>query len=205
MIALPCPLPDRPMQAIAGTGCGAPDVRIASHVADADRLFISDYESFFEFTRRDGTGVPARRSQHRQEQCDRMRRNPTPAKLRQTVLCSVPRRALFLHVRCCFYTLPRSGHHVMEHTVKYTPHSDSSAGHDAGDANTPLSGHRCAIAPAGASGHVGMSGEAGQPHCVDSRRMTMSRSKGATQCSDGSTGDRAWSVCPENDRYGCDG
>lgn len=64
----------------------------------------------------------------------------------------------------------------MEHTVKHTPHSDSSAGHDAGDANTPLPGHLCALAPAGASGHVGMSGEAGQPYCVDARRMTMSRS-----------------------------
>ncbi|WP_174965894.1 hypothetical protein [Burkholderia ubonensis] len=58
MIALPCPLPDRPMQAIAGTGCGAPDVRMASHIADASRSLISDYESFFEFTRRDGQACP---------------------------------------------------------------------------------------------------------------------------------------------------
>lgn len=79
----------------------------------------------------------------------------------------------------------------MEHTVKHTPHSDPSAGHDAGDANTPPPGHLCAITPAGASGRVGMSGEAGQPHCVDARRMTMSRSTCSTQCPDGTTGDRA--------------
>lgn len=104
----------------------------------------------------------------------------------------------------------------MEHTVKHTPHSDSSAGHDAGDANTPLPGHLCAITPAGASEHVGMSGEAGQPYCVDARHMTMSGSTGPTQYPDGSTGTRAWSIyppdahnsrstCPGNDRYGCGG
>ncbi|WP_157654492.1 hypothetical protein [Burkholderia ubonensis] len=58
MIALPCPLPDRPVPAIAGTGCGVPDVGLALHVADASRSFILDYESFFEITRRDGQACP---------------------------------------------------------------------------------------------------------------------------------------------------
>lgn len=107
MIALPCPV-------LFPTGrCRQSPAPGAARRTSGLRCTLQmqadhSYRITNHFSRSLGaTDRHARQStQHGQAQCDRMRRNPTPAWLRHTVLCSVPRRALFLHARCCFYTLP---------------------------------------------------------------------------------------------------